>query len=698
MTPSRTAASLLLAALAALLTAPSRAQAGKQPVRKADVVVYGATPGGIIAAVAAAREGKSVLLVEPGRHLGGMITGGLCATDTGVRAAIGGYSREFFDRVRAYYVKKYGPQSQQVKDCSDGFRPEPHVAKLVFEQMLAQAKVPVLYGAEPSGIEMSLGKKGPGGAAGGKILSLLTEPGEIRGRVWIDASYEGDLMARAKVRYTVGREGRAQYNEPLAGVQQHSKYHQFPVKVSPLDDKGKLLPLVQPGAAGEAGQGDRKVQAYNFRLCLTKRADLRLPWPRPKGYDAKRYELLARYLEKKPDVTFGQLCNPVPLPNGKTDTNNNGPISTDHIGANWDYPEGDARTRKRIFDDHVAYTKGFFFFLATDPRVPKKLQAEVSSWGLSRGEHLETAGWPHQLYVREARRLVGTYVMTQADLMKDRVKKDSVGLGSYNTDSHHVQRVAAKDGGVVNEGDFQVRVQPYAIPYRCLLPKKEECRNLLVPVCVSASHVAYGTIRMEPVYMILGQASGVAAALALDDKSDVQDVSVEKLQAKLKAQKAVLSPEGLGGPAGSGRRLDPAKLGGVLVDDVRAARTGPWVESSATGPFVGEGYLHDGNRDRGKLRVRFTAKLPDAGRYEVRLFYPAHANRATNALVVVRHAEGEKEVRVNQREPLKGERGLRLGVFPFAAGAEGWVEIRNDGADGYVVADAVQFLRADGPK
>jgi hypothetical protein len=689
---------LALATLALLLTwTPARAQGDKQPVRRADVVVYGATPAGIIAAVAAAREGKSVLLLEPGRHLGGMITGGLCATDTGVRATIGGYSREFFDRVRAYYVKKYGPKSQQVKDCSDGFRPEPHVAKLVFARMLAQARVPVVFGAQPSGVELSVGRKGPGTRPGKRILTLLTDSGEFHGSLWIDASYEGDLLALAKVRYTVGREGRAKYNESLAGVQKHSPYHQFSGKVSPLDGKGKLLPLVQPGPAGNPGEGDRKVQAYNFRLCLTQRPDLRLPWPKPKGYDPKRYELLARYLEKRPDVTFRQLCNPVSLPNGKTDTNNNGPISTDHIGASWDYPEADARTRKRIFDEHVAYTQGFFYFLANDPRVPKKLQAEVNRWGLSKGEHVDNGGWPHQLYIREARRLVGVYVMTQADLMKDRVKKDSVGLGSYNTDSHHVQRVPTEDGGVLNEGDFQVRVKPYAIPYRCLLPRKEECGNLLVPVCVSASHVAYGTIRMEPVYMILGQACGVAAALALDGKTDVQAVPVEKLQAKLKAQKAVLSPEGLDG-AGPARGLDPAKLGGVVVDDVRAARTGAWVESSSTAPFVGEGYLHDDNKDRGKLRVRFTPKLPAAGRYEVRLFYPAHTNRATNALVVVHHAEGEKQVRVNQRQPPKGERGLPLGVFSFAAGEGGWVEIRNDGADGFVIADAVQFLRPDGAK
>jgi hypothetical protein len=435
-------------------------------------------------------------------------------------------------------------------------------------------------------------------------------------------------------------------------------------------------------------------ERLHFRLCLTQRADLRLPWPKPKNYDPKRYELLARYLAARPDVQFGQLCNPVKLPNGKTDTNNNGPISTDHIGANWDYPEGNEETRRRIHDDHVDYTQGFFYFLATDLRVPKKLQAEVNSWGLSKGEHTDNNGWPHQLYIREARRMVGAYVMTQADLMQDRVKKDAVGLGSYNTDSHHVQRVPTADGAVVNEGDFQVGVQPYAIPYRSLTPVASQCKNLLVPVCVSSSHVAYGTIRMEPVFMVLGQACGVAAALAIDGKTSVQDVSVDKLQARLKAQKAVLSPEGLTKTGAGVKRLDPSKLSGIVVDDTQAMTTGHWVYSTATGPFVGEGYLHDGNRDQGKMRVRFTPKLPAAGRYEVRLFYPPNPNRATNVLVVVRCADGERTARVNQRQPLQGEQGVSVGVFPFAAGAEGWVEIRNDGADGYVIGDAVQFLPA----
>ena len=555
-----------------------RAPAAEQ---RAEVVVYGGTAGGVVAAVAAAREGTSVILVEPGRHVGGMVSGGLGATDTGKRGAIGGYSREFFGRVREYYVKKYGADSAQVKDCSDGFRFEPHVAELIFREMLREAKVTVVFEQRLAQVK----KTGP------RIDSFTTQKGDaFAGLVFIDATYEGDLMAKAGVKYTVGREGREQYNESIAGVQARSPAHQWSVAVSPFDAAGKRLPFVQPGPAGEPGAGDRKVQAYNFRLCMTDRKDNLVPWPKPANYDPKRYELLARYLEKKPGLTMGQLMNPVRMPNGKTDTNNNGPFSTDHIGANWDYPDGDYAVRERIWKDHVEYTQGFLYFLANDPRVPEKLRQEMNRWGLARDEFPDTDHWPHQLYVREARRMLGAYVMTQADIMTDRSKDDSVGLGSYNTDSHHVQRVPTKDGAVINEGDFQVPVQPYAIPYRSLTPKAAECENLLVPVCCSASHVAYGTIRMEPVYMILGQASGVAAGLAVKDKCAVQKVSVKELHARLKEQKAVLSPDKVPLPPNPAGRIDPAKLPGIVVDDSQAAVTGAWVRSQSTGKFVGDGY------------------------------------------------------------------------------------------------------------
>ncbi len=664
---------------------------GSTEQRPCDVVVYGGTASGVIAALAAAREGKAVVLLEPGKHLGGMVSGGLGATDTGNRSAIGGYSREFFNRVRDYYLKKYGPQSQQVKDCSDGFRFEPHVAELIFKEMLNEAKVEVLFGQKRLITVAKTGKR---------IDFVVTQTGDTftypkhAAKVFIDATYEGDLMAKAGVRYTVGREGREQYNETIAGVQVRSPAHQWPVAVSPFGPTAarQLLPFVQPGPAGEPGAGDKKVQAYNFRLCMTNRRENVVPWPMPDSYNPKRYELLARYLEKRPDLKMGQLMNPVRMPNDKTDTNNNGPFSTDHIGANWDYPDGDEATRERIRKDHVEYTQGFLYFLANEPRSPVKLREEMNQWGLAKDEFTDTDHWPHQLYVREARRMLGEYVMTEADIMKERTQADSVGLGSYNTDSHHVQRVPTPDGAVINEGDFQVRVQPYAIPYRSLVPKAAECENLLVPVCVSASHVAYGTIRMEPVYMILGQASGVAAALAIDEKQSVQTVPVPRLVAKLKSQKAVLSPEELPKSTEAAGRLDASKLAGVVVDDEQAAKTGDWLRSASIGPFVGEGYLHDNNQNKGKMRVRFTPKLPQAGKYEVRIIYSPHPNRATNVPVVIHSAGEEKTVTVNQRHVLPQGQPVPLGVFDFEAGERGWVEIRNDATDGFVIADAIQFV------
>ncbi|MFO0878401.1 MAG: FAD-dependent oxidoreductase [Gemmataceae bacterium] len=663
--------------LLCVLLGPTRAAE-----HRADVVIYGATSGGALAAVAAAREGKSVILLHPDRHVGGLITGGLGATDTGNRAGIGGYSREFFHRVREHYAMKFGKDSAQVRDCSEGFRFEPHVAALVLRAMMQEAKVQPLLEQPLDRVEMK----------GTRLEAIVTTRGDLfRGTIFVDATYEGDLLAKAGVRHHVGREGTEVYGESLAGVQKFSKYHQFPVKVRGLNEEGNLLPLIQTGPLDKPGTGDRKVQAYNFRLCMTDNPANRVPWPRPQDYNAARYEILARYLAARPDVTMGQLMNPIFMPNRKTDTNNNGPISTDHIGANWHYPEGTPAVRARIVRDHVEYTQGLFWFLAHDPRVPGKLQKEINRWGLAKDEFVDNQHWPTQLYIREARRMVGVHVMTEADVRTNRLKDDAIGVGSYNTDSHHVQRVVLEDGSLLNEGDFQVGLRPYAIPYRCLLPRPEQCDNLLVPVCVSSSHVAYGTIRMEPVFMILGQAVGVAASLAIDHKVPVQKVPIDRLQARLRAQKAVLSPEGLSGGA-SASSLDPARLKGIVVDDTQAKLTGEWKHSSSLGPHVGEGYLHDNDADKGKLRARFVPKLPAAGSYEVRLFYTASSNRASRVTVVVSTGTQEKTLHIDQRKGPRGDTGLLLGTFTFEAGERGWVEIRNDESKGHVIADAVQFL------
>jgi hypothetical protein len=377
------------------------------------------------------------------------------------------------------------------------------------------------------------------------VTSITTENGQtFSGKLFADCSYEGDLMTQAGVEYTVGRESSAQYGESLAGVRERTPLHQFMVRTSPYDANGKLLPEVDPGPKAAPGTGDKKVQAYNFRMILSEDPANQVPFPKPPDYDPHRYELLARLLDamtKK--LGRPQVMNEVTLiakiPNKKADINNQGAFSTDYIGKSWNYPDGDYATRKRIWEDHINYTKGFFYFLAHDARVPASLQKEVNSWGLAKDEFVDTDHWPHQLYIREARRMLGEYVMTQKDIQTDLKKPDVIGMGSYNSDSHNIQRLATLDGAVENEGDMQVPVTPYQIPYRMILPKRQQATNLLVPVAFSASHVAYSTLRMEPQYMIIGQAAGVAAAMAIKANKPVQEIDAGALSAKLKSQGAV---------------------------------------------------------------------------------------------------------------------------------------------------------------
>lgn len=496
-----------------------------------DLVVYGGTAGGVMTAVRGAREGLRVVLLEPGTHLGGMATGGLSRTDFGKKEVLGGDAVEFYWRVgRKYEIGRYA------QDVAWFY--EPKVGEQVLREMLEGAKVQVLMRhrlREKTGVKRE----------GTRVVSLTTENGAtFTGKVFADCSYEGDLMAQAGVEYTVGRESSAQYGESLAGVRDRTPFHQFMVRVSPYDSNGKLLPEVDPGPKAPAGSGDKKVQAYNFRMILSEDPANSVPFPKPPNYDPKRYELSARLLEAmtkqlgRPPVMH-QVTLIARIPNRKADINNQGAFSTDYIGKSWDYPDGDYATRKRIWDDHVNYTKGYFYFLANDPRVPAPLQKEVRTWGLAKDEFTDNQNWPHQLYIREARRMVGEYVMRQKDIQTDLTKPDVIGMGSYNSDSHNIQRLATPDGAVENEGDMQVAVTPYQIPYRMILPKRNQATNLLVPVCFSATHVAYSTLRMEPQYMIIGQAAGVAAAMAIQGNQPVQDVDTAALSAKLKSQGAV---------------------------------------------------------------------------------------------------------------------------------------------------------------
>lgn len=675
--------------------------------QQADVIVYGGTAGGAVAAVAVAREGKTVLLLESSRHLGGLTTGGLGATDIGNKGAIGGISREFYERIHQHYVKpdvwkwqkyddffKLGVHQERSKDplVEKTGKPtmwtfEPRVAMQILRDMLREAKVDIQFEQRLVSVKKE----------GGHLVEITMENGNVfRGRMFIDATYEGDLMAKAGVSYTVGREANSKYDETLNGVRAQTPHHQFKVQVDPYmkagDPSSGLLPFIQSGNGGVPGNGDKCVQAYNFRLCMTQVSENKLPWTAPAGYDAKKYELLARYIEalvaagKPPKV--GQLMNPVLMPNGKTDTNNNGPFSSDFIGNNYDYPDGDYATRARIWKAHEDYIRGFLYFLATSPRVPQYLRDEMNSWGLAKDEFAEAGGWPPQMYVREARRMISDYVMTEHECRWERTAEDGVGLGAYGMDSHNCQRIV-KNGYVENEGDVQVRVRgPYPISYRSIVPKAGECENLFVPVCMSATHIAYGSIRMEPVFMILGQSSAIAAVIAINDNVPVQKVSYKKLSEKLKEQKQIITNEAFDAPNTS----FPHKLEGIVVDDIAARVTGEWKNSQSAGPFVGDGYLHDDNSDKGQKCVRFTPKLPAAGKYEVRITYTPLANRAKNVPVVIHSVDGEKTIKVNEKQPLKNNQPLLLGIFNFEAGTNGWVEVRNDGTKGHVIADAIQFV------
>lgn len=517
---------IFLSLLAAVSFAPAAS------AQTYDLVVYGGTAGGVITAVSAAREGLNVALLEPGKHLGGMATGGLSRTDFGKKEVVGGYALEFYWRVgQKYDLSRYAQ--------SLGWYYEPHIGEQVFAEMLREAKVTFSFNTrlrEGSGVTKN----------GAAIQSITTEDGKtISARVFADCSYEGDLMAQAHVSYTWGREASSQYGESLAGVRDRTPFHQFLVPVKARDDNGQLLPEISSQPKGETGSADRKVQAYNFRMILTNEPANRIPFPKPEGYDPHRYELLARLLKANEQKLgrapkFRELDLIALIPNGKADFNNQGPFSTDYIGGSWGYPEGNYAKRNEIWQQHIRYTQGFFYFLSHDSRVPASLAAEVNSWGLPKDEYQDTGGWPHQLYIREARRMVSDFVLTQKDLQTDLSKPDPIGMGSYNSDSHNIQRIVNAEGNAENEGDMQVPVTPYQIPYRIMVPKASETSNLLVPVCFSASHVAYSSARMEPQYMIIGQAAGLAAAMSIHDNKPVASIDAQALGQKLINQGAMM--------------------------------------------------------------------------------------------------------------------------------------------------------------
>jgi hypothetical protein len=519
---------------------------------EADIIVYGGTSAGIIAAVQAKNMGKSVLVVSPDIHLGGLSAGGLGFTDTGNKSVIGGLARDFYHRVYMHYQndsawkwqkrEEYGNKGQGTPAIDGNARTmwifEPHVAEMIFEDFVRENEIEVLRNEwlnRESGVEKE----------NGSIKSITTLSGKtFKGKMFIDATYEGDLMAAAGVSYHVGRESNETYGETWNGVQfgvfQHGHYFKSPISpyIVPGDPASGLLPEISDEQIAANGTGDNKVQAYNFRMALSQHPDNMVPFPQPDNYDPNRYELLSRVFESGWNETFDKFDD---IPNLKTDTNNHGPFSTDYIGKNYAYPEASYEERKSIIKEHEDYQKGLMYFLANDQRVPDTVRNEMAKWGLAKDEFTDNGNWPHQIYVREARRMIGDYVMTEHDVLGHKVVEQSVGMGSYSLDSHNIQRIVTAEGFVQNEGDIGVHPKnPYSISYGTIAPKKSECENLLVPVCVSSSHTAFGSIRMEPVFMILGQSAATAAAMAINEKIAVQDLNYSDLSKKLRADGQVL--------------------------------------------------------------------------------------------------------------------------------------------------------------
>lgn len=656
---------------------------------KADVIVYGATPGGFCAAIAASREGASVLLLEPTDHIGGVNTGGLSFSDSNqtVRRTVMGLFDEWHTRVEKDYNERGVslPYKVGVKDQSV-WTYEPHVAMRVTRAMLEEAKVKVL----PKHVLKSVAKDG------GKITRLETSAGTFEAKTFVDATYEGDLMAAAGVSWTIGREGKKEYGESLAGKQ----YTKGKINVSGLDGNGKPLPFITTTDGGDPDAGDKNVMVYSFRLCVTDQEANRVPFPAPKSYDPAKFEFARRYYKAYPGAPFP--WDLYPLPGKKFDANNGigKQFSMGLVGGCNGWSEGDAATREKMWEAHKQYTLEQYHFFTTDPAVPEPIRKKMVSLGLCKDEFAEYGHWSPQLYVREGRRMKGMFVLAQKDIIDEPSKEDPVAISSFPIDSHDCQRIGTADT-VVNEGTiFPVRMKglrhgyPYHVPYRSILPKPEECSNLVVPVAMSTTHVGISSIRVEPTWMILGQSAGIAAALAAKDGVTVQKLPYEKLRGRLLAAGQVLDlPEIKPAPEVTTVSVKPESLPGIVLDDKQAELTGDWDSSDRFKPHVGSGYrfLNAG----AKGGAIFKTKVPKSGRYEVRVAYSPHETRAKDVPVKITNGDSGKTLVCDQTTPLPEKEIVRgIGTVDLEADKEVVIEISVDDAKGFVILDAVQLVEA----
>jgi len=667
---------ILYAFLVTILAGPLLAQS-------VDVCIYGGTSAGVMAAVSAKRLGKTVLLVEPGRHLGGLSAGGLGATDIGNKFAVTGLARHFYRRIGAHYGRL------------EQWTFEPHVAESLFTTYLQEARITPLLSYRLQAVQ----KKGD------QIVSIRLEPaaswsgkgGDLKtiyAKQFIDCSYEGDLMAKAGVRYTVGREANSQYGETWNGVQLLDK-HQFPAGVDPYNVPGKpesgLIWGVSTESLAANGTGDQKIQAYNYRMCLTNDPAIRLAITRPARYDSTKYELLLRQIQQKtPTELTWNLMHFVAMPNRKTDINNCGGLSTDMIGANWTYPDASYEEREQIIRAHEDYTKGFFYFIGHDPRIPKHLRDEMLRWGYPKDEYVDNDHFSHQLYIREARRMVGAYVMTQANCEGKATVSDGIGLAAYTMDSHNCQRLVVTDATgksmVRNEGDVQVGgFPPYPISYRALVPQAGQASNLLVPVCLSATHIAYGSIRMEPVFMVLGQTAGAAAVQAIEEGVAVQQLDVARLQRTLRTNPL----------------LDDSRPEQLVDNDdsTQVSRNGAWQVLTKAGQYGKTAFLSTDT----KASVTYRPTNLKPGPYQIHVYNPARrggggnpdqvayqTDKATDAQVQVFDGKKTKNLSINQQK--QNNDWISLGTYLIAPGKTPSVSFRVGVSSEPVVADAVLFL------
>ena len=638
-----------------------------------DLCVYGGTASGIVAADAAAKMGLKVVVVEPTCRIGGMTTGGLGRTDIGNKQVVQGLALKFYRECG----KRYGNLENWVF--------EPKVAKEVMDEFAKSPRIKVVTDHHLTAAEVK----------DGRIVSL-TAAGKgdtltFKAKWFIDASYEGDLMAKSGVTYRTGREANSEYGETWDGVQLLHVYHQFPHGVDPFVEPGNpesgLLWGIENHSALPNGTGDNRIQSYNFRICLTDDPDNMIPLSEPENYDASRYELLPRLFEAQPDMgDINQYFIWTPMPNHKTDINNRGAFSTDMIGMSQGYPEGSWEEREEIIKAHRDYTLGLLWFYITDERVPAELKEFVSRWGLPKDEYTECGNWSPALYIRECRRMVGGYVATQADCEGRGTVTDGIAHAAYNMDSHNCQRIITPCGKgrwmVENEGNVEIPGGiPYPISYRSITPVREECSNLLVSVCCSASHIAYGSIRMEPVFMCLGQAAGIAAGIAHKEGLDaVQDVDYRKIQDVFKND-----------PFMDGTAPD------VIVDDPLAVAEGENWHRVTKGGGYGPSY-YEGSPSEGS--VIFTGVPKAAANYEIYVCLhridkgDVHdsGNVGMNPVTVYELSDG-RVITVDVRDiNIEGQTTCawhKIGEVKLDKGEEFSVRVHGDGGEGYIHADAL---------